>query len=248
MVRGRATAGALALAGLLVLMPSIFWPTGRLTFYPPDDPSSPPLGPIFSQVTWSWGRVVIEDVSEGMVMPTQNHLLVLGVLVTMVLAGFAGAAAWLMVPGVRGRLLGVAGTAVVGAHAVDSVSRRLVQNSPNDGMGMRVDVETPVAGLLEMVSAVLLPAALLVMLWRPLLSTSRAAWRTASGRARAAREVDQSKQSSLAPASQGGVIFRGEHTDGESLPSRVLDVGPAKPVGFTDRTADDDRFRPPPSP
>ncbi len=244
-VRGRALGGVLALAGVLALIPSIFWPTSSFSYPAVDDPAFPDQQRLVN-LTWSWGKYGIEHAPDGFggdSAPSNTFGLVF--LVMALGAGAAGALAWMLLRGVHGRLLGVAGTAVLASYAGHTVFQRVGQNLLFLGPDDALVLETPPAGVLENVSPVLLAASLVVMLWRSLLAGVRSAWKGVSAWAAAARVVDESAGQVADGDERGRVILHGERrVDGPVTPGAGAG-GPAESIGFTDPSTGDDRFRPP---
>lgn len=242
-VRGRALGGVLALAGVLALVPSVFWPTTSITqrvFAGPDET----LQEDYVTLLWSWGRVGVDSAPAGADLTGMSNTWGLVFLVVVLVAGGAGAAAWLLVRGAHGRLLGVAGVAVAGSYAAHTVFRRFGER-PWYGSDEFVVVGTPPSGHVEELAVGVLAAALAVMVWRSGLAVGRSAWDGVSAWAAAARTVDESPGHGTPDGERGRVIVHGERrVDGTVAPGHLA-AGPAEPVGFTDPSADEDRFHPP---
>lgn len=258
--RGRAWGGFLALGGVVLAVPSVIWPTLRLTEEPVGVPSEF-RGPAFVQNVWSWGRYSFEGV--GAPAQTVTNVLGLAFVVAMLTGGLVAAVLWLTQRGSAARLLGVAGAAVALAEVAHSALQRLGQLWAGFyGGEFGPTAHTTTAGVLEYLAGVVLAAALVVMLWRPALAVSRPLWREMSVRARIARERDEGATALTQQERAGGVTVLGDTVlrdagllrRGESGPDLGPEQVPAagsepageeRAVGFSDPPGDDDGFLPP---
>jgi hypothetical protein len=260
-VSARTLAGVVAAFGILCAATTTIWPTKIVVLRTPE------VGDFtkgFEHRIWSWGREAVYS-SDG--VPFRGYsgpvpTLSLVFLVLVLVLGAAGAAVWLLLPGRRGEVLGVTGTALAASAVVQSVVARLAFDDRTLGLQPGLVVVTPVAGWLQYAAACLLVAALLLMLVQLLVPdllpsigrTTRRLSRTAAERAARGdddlvprrsvaviRDVSASEATSGANqgevrqggARQGGAR-QGEARQGEG------DVGPGAGdgVGFSDRDVD----------
>ncbi|GAA6526127.1 hypothetical protein [Intrasporangium sp. DVR] len=243
--RGRVLGGSLALAGVLALVPSVFWPTMSLT--QPGVMLGDGKQRDLVNLEWSWGQYAFLGAPEEMGPSEMSNPWGLAYLVLMLVVGASGAVAWLVVPGLPGRLLGAAGTAVLGSYVAHIVVERQSEQSLFYGSENVILRGTPPAGRFEQGSLVLLALGLLVMLWSSLVIVARRAWAAASALAATARGEDEATARPVDDPRAGGVILHGERTGDRPLPPRAPRTAPAEPVGFTDPTPDDHDFGPPSS-
>lgn len=260
-VRGRGFVGTLALAGGLMLAPAIVWPTWAYRIEEPVvDPTDSALpdagGPtrVLLQLFWAWGRFGLEVTPpfEGQ-PPEAFPVPVLGVVtrVVLVLAAVLGAVVWLWARGERARLVGLAGIVVGWGTAVQAISGRvtfmtLVASDSAKSRRPEPEIVTFGAGTAENAALVLLSFAVLVLLTRPVLGISAAAWRKGmawAARARVHDDADDEPRRApvavIRDASPGEI---GRSKDG-TLPARTRTYS-SESVDFSDGPPDDERFRP----
>lgn len=170
-VPGRLVGALVGLAGVLAAVPTVVLPTQAITNNPAGDAGSFTV-PDFEQSYWSWGRVAdtTPGLEDAFTIGNTGGLLV---LLLALAAGLAGAAAYAFRPGTEGRVLGAAGLAWATAQLVGGIVRRLGE-AIFDFFGREQFVlETRPAGVLEVVSAVLLVVATLIVVLRPLAAVVR---------------------------------------------------------------------------
>lgn len=265
-VRGRLPAAVTALVGVLLAVPTIFWPVMVFAFpsFGETDEGEPFQN---GQAIWSWGKFA-PLVSDGLQLDSgPANLLHLALLVALLVVGLAGAAAWAFVPGSNGRVVGAAATAVtLGTVLTMSVDRLGAVLSGLYGTEQGVSTTVTSTGWLEIASGAVLLAALLLMLWRPLLAVARLGWaraRAASGApSGGARAVLIEDPDAVDPPGDADRARTEADAAGPrpSVGTAVLQDGPAAPrgrrerhrpggpsVGFSDDAESHDRrFRPPP--
>jgi hypothetical protein len=205
---------------------------------------------LFQQSLWSWGRVA--DTT-----PYAEPQFDFGNTVGLVLfalalaAGLGGSLAYAVRPGADGRILGAAGLAWAGAEVVGALGRRWGEAA--SGMyGETSHVETLPAGVLQVVSAVLLLVAVAVVVCRPVVGLVRSA--VVRSRAMIRRHRTRADNSSAVAAGEpaaprvGVATIRDIGSGERSRARRGAGLSPGDPrgVGFSDEPgADRDRFRPP---
>jgi hypothetical protein len=186
-VAGRAPVAALGVAGALLAVPQLFWPTHTVGVRS-DGPSG---GFTFRQSIWSWGRyadTTLEDANQFDVSnPFSLTLLALSIVVCV-----AACAAYALRRGTDGRVLGAAGLGC----AVLGLGAPLVQRVGDTMTGLYGDnplmeVETHLTGWLQWVSVGLLVTALVLVAARPAARTARATWPGLVARLARLREVPE---------------------------------------------------------
>ena len=189
LVPGRRPGAALAVAGLLLALPSVVWPVLVITYSPSVDPTD--AGDGLGQGVWSWGRYAqLGDPHGGPVFDVSNATGLLFLVVTLVV-GLGGALAWALVDGSPGAALGLAGTCVAAAAQLSSPSQWAGEKlsgfyGDESGDGVRIGL----AGWLQIASAVTLVLAVGFMVWRPLRALLAPVWQTYGvGRRTEAEEV-----------------------------------------------------------
>ncbi|GAA5029750.1 hypothetical protein GCM10023258_26410 [Terrabacter aeriphilus] len=170
-VPGRLAAALVGLVGVLAALPTVVLPTQAITNNPAADAGSFTV-PDTEQLYWSWGRVV--DATPGL----EDTVTIgdAGGLVALALAlaaGLAGAAAYAFRRGAEGRVLGAVGLAWAASQLVGSIARRLGDTIFGFFSEGQFVLETRPAGVLEVVSAVLLVVATLLVVLRPLAAVVR---------------------------------------------------------------------------
>lgn len=237
LVRGRVLGGTLALAGVLALVPSVFWPTSSYT--QPGITLGDGVTRDLVNLEWSWGKYAFLGAPEEMLSSEMSSPWGLAYLVLMLLIGLSGAVGWLVLHGGAGRLIGVAGTAVVASYAAHVLADRAIEQAmfyrPDDV----VIRGTPVAGRFEQAALVLLILAVVAMLWHPLSSLAGSAWAVASRRAAAARLAEAAVLQPTDGEGRGGVILHGERRGDSPFSRRPGDRTPPESVGFTDPGPDE---------
>lgn len=174
-VPGRATGSLVGLVGVLLALPTLVLPVQKVR----DNGAVPsaPGAPAFEQSYWSWGRAV--DSTPGVDAARElNHFEIhntagLVVLVIALAVGLAGAAVHAFRAGSAGIVLGAAGLAWAASAVVGGLVRRLADAIFGAFGEEQVAIETLPVGVLEMVSAGLLVAALGLVVWRPLVALVR---------------------------------------------------------------------------
>lgn len=240
-VRGRLPAAVPAVLGAVLAAATIVWPVMRISQpIGPDGPSA-----YFAQQTWSWGRYSIEGVDqEPLTNIAPAYWLGLACL-----SGLLGGLAWLLRRGPDGRVLGGAGVAfalaVVGGSLLERLGNVALYEMEESGL----ELETLPAGQVELVAAVLLLIALLLMVWRPVVGLARPLVAfvgrvSARGRQRAAQDEDAELEASGRAPRVGTAVLRDAGPSGAER-SGGRGGGRGAGVGFTDGTTPEDRFRPP---
>ncbi len=157
--RMRVATSALGGSGLLLAASTAVWPTRILAVRVPE------VGDFtkgYEQSIWSWGRQFVYT-SDGVPLdafaqPDPVARLVL--LVVVLLLAAAGVTAWLLRPGLEGRLLAAVGLALALATVAASVFERVSFDDRSLGLQPGLVDITTAAGWLEVAAAVLLALAL----------------------------------------------------------------------------------------
>lgn len=167
LVRGRSPGAVLAAVGVLLALPTIFWPVMVTTYVSPD--ASDDTVPSLAQGLWSWGKVAeLSQPLQGTPFELSN-VFGLVFLVLSLVVGAGGGAAWAFVARGPGRSLGGAGVTFVTAVQLTLLAQWWGQRQiAVYGDSASVEVSLQVAGWLQLASVVALLVALGCMLRRPL--------------------------------------------------------------------------------
>lgn len=180
LVPGRWPGAVFAAAGVLLALPSLFWPVVVFTSINPAENEIPARS--FTQGLYSWGKFLeLTRPSEGTPFEVPNTLSLV-VLVMSLTIGAGGAVAWGALGREPGRSLGITGASFVTATQLVFVAQWLAQrqngwNEENDSY----QVELQPAGWLQAASLVVLLVAIGLMLWQPLRAVSAPVWRRWNG-------------------------------------------------------------------
>ena len=222
----------LAVAGVLLALPTIVWPAWRLTW--PAVESQPELW------FWSWGRLHVIADERAPDFPAAAVPLVVHVLVLVM--ALAATAVGMVHRGRHAQKLGLAGAAAGCVLVAKGVAERAAEVAHwSGGNGPVAEMTTLPAGQGENAALVLLTGALVLLLGRPAVRVAAALWRQLSVRAEAGRQVEDAAERETG-TSAGGIIVHGLRPgDGTAPHWSSRDEG----VPFTDLSPDDDRFWPP---
>ena len=159
--QGRWPAGLVALAGVMLVVPSLGAPTWQQTV------SAPERGEILSrQQQFSWGRQVVEGFAGSLFGIVENPAGRV-VLTALVVVAAAGALAWLVVPG-GVAVLGPVAVALLLGHVASSATQRLGRSLADRapaGPGLEYVGGSTDAGTAETWAAAVLVVALAAMVF-----------------------------------------------------------------------------------
>lgn len=158
-VAGRWPAAAVGLAGVALVVPSMVGPTWLQTV------GDRERGDLLSEERqWSWGRVDLSGLT-GVALDQVPNPVGLVVAVALLVLGFVGVVAWLLVPGRRVVLAVVALALLTGRVLTTSAERqgRGSRELPGSESGLTVVNGSMTAGWLETASVVVLLTALVLM-------------------------------------------------------------------------------------
>jgi len=245
---------ALGAAGVLLAASTTVWPVKVVAVRVPE------VGDFtkgYEQLIWSWGREVVYT-SDGVLLDAfsgPNPVPRLGLLVLVLVLATSGLLARLVRPGWRGELASAAGTALALGTVAASVVERLSVDDRSIGLQPGLVVVTTTIGWLEVVSVVLLTAALGVLVVPVLLPrvaqslSVRAA--AAAARLRGRRTAGVDGDAGVPGSGGAGHEGRPPPLVANLLEPGSVGSGRAPAVGFSDthpRTRPDEGEQPPPGP
>jgi hypothetical protein len=155
--RERLPGGALALVGVLLALPSVVAPTWHVTTSARDRG-----GLLFEEWDWSWGRSRLEGAGGLELQELWNGFGLAVFLVLLVVAAIASAQ-WVRSHASWAALAGPVGVAALAGRLVTTAADRHSRTVREQVYGLVTVTDTPGAGVLESLAAIVLLAALAVM-------------------------------------------------------------------------------------
>ena len=222
LLRERVPAGAVALVGVGLALPSVVAPTWRLTTLDRERGVV-----LFDERQWSWGRSQVLGAGGTAVQDLPNTV-GLGVLVCLLVLTATAACAWMLSAAPWTSVAGPVASAALLGRLATTVSERHGRAVRDDVHGLAATGATTAAGVLESLAAVAVVVAVALMVLSVAGGRMPATW-VARVRALAAGAPDDPGEPAPSSGARGGRVTATitSRPDGEHLTAPAVELGDA---------------------